>query len=830
MAFMRKINFIICISFILNLFQDLQSQEHYPQNFATENGVISKLLQSNDTLFGAGIFYIGGYEVGSLIRYLGDNRSELDPGMPYIDNGTIKDAVSDGNGGWYIAIGSAITYNGIPRRGVVHIDSDNQLDEDFILTQNSSFGGSINVLLLHNDILYVGGGFDGYAGSNQVNLLAYNVNTGQIIESWDCGFSYTSMQFVSSLAVHNNNLIVGGVLLSNLGQPINNLGMFSLTDGSFVADLNANGEVKRIIIDADTAYVGGAFTTMNSSSRNFFAKINLSDISLMPMAANFNSTVYDFKINGDDVYAGGWFTTVNGSSRTGLVKMNRYSGEVDAEMNPILDQPRVACLDIVNENLIIGGNFMQVNNVGREKLAQVDKNTGALSTWNSSVASIPEGIKSTNGNLLIYGDMNQMQREIRYSFFALKLPERTLLPIAFNSADFSVGFRDMVKYGNKIIFSTSSNYQINGVSSGLLFAYDLQTQEIQSFGTFGGLANPTVDRLLILDDKLFVSGYFTQVNGESRNRIAQFNLDDYSLNSWNPAPEYSFAARTMKVHNGKLFMAGFITQTQTTTQYVACALNLSDASWAGGLLRDPASGISYSGNDILISGNSIFLAGSQFMSFTPFVQSAVLKMNEQFEVDANFIAQMSENSFGSESITMINDVLVAFHRTSQNTRSLYFHSPLNGDSLLNLPIVFEGSAPFILQIDLPTSFILDSDILYIGGNWNSVNGNTVRGLAVIDGRDVSFPGIPTSLEPEIEIHDNNSESYVFPNPANDFVYFKALSSTYNLQITDLNGKLIHQEEVFDNRQLNVAHIPSGFYQITVTDQGKVFHQKLIIQH
>ncbi|MEX1190097.1 MAG: hypothetical protein WED33_12625, partial [Bacteroidia bacterium] len=665
---MRKANLILCISLVLTALNNVNSQNHYPQNYAAENGSISKLLQSNDTLFGTGNFAIGGYEIGSIIGYIGDNRTEINPQVPYVDNGLINDVISDGNGGWYLAVRSQISYQGGQYRGVVHIDAENNLDEDFILTQDGSFGGSIRCLLLHNGILYVGGAFNGFAGATQAQLLAYNITTQQIVPSWNAGFIYGSTQFVSSMAVHGNNLVVGGELPSFAGQPINNLGIFSLADGSLVANLDANADVKRIIIDADTAYVGGLFSTITGITRNSFAKIDLSNNELLNIAANFNAAVYDFKLNGSDLFCGGWFTFINGVSRSGLVKMNRYSGEVNADFNVILDQPRVACLDIVNQNLIFAGIFAEINSTAREKLAQVDKNTGSLSPWNSSVASAPEGIKNINGNLLIYGDMNQMQRSIRNSFFALKLPERTLLPIGFNSANFEMDLRDMVKIGNKLFFAASFDYQINGTSTGLLFAYDLQTEEIQSIGNFGGLANPAVDRLLIHDDKLFVSGYFTQVNGESRNRIAVFNLDDYSLNAWNPAPEYSLAARSMKIYNGKLYMSGSITQTQTTTEYVACALNLSDASWAGGLLRDPASGQSYSGNDLSIEGNNLYLAGNQMLSFNPLVRSAVIKMSEDFVVDNNFVAEMAVNSEGASSLTFINGVLLAFQRVSQDFR------------------------------------------------------------------------------------------------------------------------------------------------------------------
>jgi hypothetical protein len=807
-----------------------KAQDYYPQNFAVENGYISKLLKSNDTLFAAGNFYIGGYEIGSLIRYIGDDRSSIDAQMPYIDNGQVMDAVPDGNGGWYVATWGGISYGGETRRGVIHINADKSLDEDFPLMQTTAFGGLIYVLHLHNGILYVGGSFNQYAGVTKPQLLAYNTLTNQIVQDWNTGLVYGSTQYVRALAVYGDKLIVGGELSSSAGQSVNNLGIFNLANGAMINNLNANAEVRRIIIDVDTAYVGGRFSTVSGVTRNRLVKINLTDNSQLSIAANFNNHVDDFKISGDDLYAGGWFTEVNGTSRSGLVKMNRYSGEVNTDFNVTLDQARVQCLDIVNENLIFGGNFMQVNGFGREKLAQVDKNTGMLSTWNSSVASIPEGIKNIDGNLVIYGDMNQLQRGIRYSFVALKLPERTVLPIVFNTSDFALVFRDFVKLGNKIYFATGFNHQINGTATGLLFSYNIQTQEIESIGNFGGIPNATVDRLIIHEGKLYVNGYFLQVNGQARNRIARINLSDNTLDDWNPDPAYSFAARKMLIHNGKLFMAGTINQTQTTTEYVACAINLSDASWAGGLLNQPTIEQDYSGTDLLIEGNNLYLAGNQRLTFTPLVRSAILKLNEQFEVDQSFVAQITENTEGSESLGMINGVLFAMHLVGQNARRIYFHSPLNGDSLLNLPISFNGSAPFIGPINIPSSYVFSDDFLFIGGNWENVNGYNVRGLAIIDGRTVPFPDLPTSLA---ENNSNKKDEFlIYPNPnAGNFTvsWSKPLTQNERLEIIDISGRSLYSKNISSGTQqleIETAGLSAGLYFLRI--YGKTSFVKTFI--
>ena len=818
---------IFLLSALLVSINPLFCQEYYPQNYAPENGYISRLLQSNDTLFGAGNFYISGYKTCSLIGYAGNERTSIDADIPFIDTGELNDIVADGNGGWYIAIAGGINYEGNSYRGILHFHADKSLDQDFtLMQQGSSFAGVVNALKVNSNILYVGGSFESYNGIARAYLLAYDLSNNQIIESFNAGFVPTPQTAVKKIEVYQNKLFVGGDFIASSGQPANNFGVFDLNTGELLHDFNTNADVKQIAFDADTLFAGGTFSTFQGSNRLGFAKVNLSDNSLLTFNASFDGfvgRVWDFKFSETDLYVCGQFSTVNGLNKSGLVKMNRYSGEIDAAFNVTFDNPNIQSMDLQGEQLVFGGNFNQVNCFSREKLAQVNRYTGELSTWESSVSGTPVYVKNIDDRILIYGNMDQMNRGITHGFFALKLPERTLLPMGFSSGDFGISLRDMAKLGNKLYFACSGG-QINGISVGKLFSYDLLTQEIINIADIGGIPNSTVDRLLIHEGKLYVHGYFLEVNGMPRSRMARINLSDNTLDEWNPSLGSSSGARNMLVLNSKLYLAGIIYY--DNTEYALGALNLIDASWTGGFLSQPSINQDFNATDLISDGNTLYLSGDHYLNFNPLVRSAVIKLDEQFEMDQNFVAPMIENANGAESLGMINGVVFCMHRVDSENRKIYFHSPITGDSLLNLDILFNGSAPFIETLNQPYSYVFSDNFLFIGGNWNSVRGNTVRGLAIIDGRTVAFPNLITSIKQQTF---NSTENWsIYPNPNKGQFTIKmdnAISKNARFEIFDISGRMIYNRDLlsgFQEESTNLSFLKPGTYVAKINSDVKRF--------
>src|SRR5690606_5810076 len=123
---------------------------------------------------------------------------------------------------------------------------------------------------------------------------------------------------------------------------------------------------------------------------------------------------------------------------------------------------------------------------------------------------------------------------------------------------------------------------------------------------------------------------------------------------WTPAIGNNTSARKLMMKENKLYFSGSITRDNPFGEYSMAAISLIDGSWQGGLLREPVPGQYYFGNDFILLNNSIYLAGGHIRSSSPFLQNAVVKLNEQFELDAGFSGLTPMNSTGGVSLTEIN--------------------------------------------------------------------------------------------------------------------------------------------------------------------------------
>src|SRR5439155_5127180 len=79
----------------------------------------------------------------------------------------------------------------------------------------------------------------------------------------------------------------------------------------------ADREVDALAVSGSTVYIGGAFTTVDGSTRNRLAAVDTSTAALSswnPNVTGGDGVVYSLAVSGSNVYAGGSFTTVNGAT------------------------------------------------------------------------------------------------------------------------------------------------------------------------------------------------------------------------------------------------------------------------------------------------------------------------------------------------------------------------------------------------------------------------------------------------------------------------------------------------------------------------------------
>lgn len=169
--------------------------------------------------------------------------------------------------------------------------------------------------------VYVGGDFTtAYpagatkaAGVARKNLLAYDITTGNLIESWNPG----SDAKVRAVAVSpdGKTVYVGGNFTQVAGQPRSRVAAFDATTGALTTWApKLNAAVYAVSATNTAVYVGGAFTNVNNIARNKIAGISStgSVLAYNPNISGGSVNAIAVKPDGNIIVAGGTFTAVGG--------------------------------------------------------------------------------------------------------------------------------------------------------------------------------------------------------------------------------------------------------------------------------------------------------------------------------------------------------------------------------------------------------------------------------------------------------------------------------------------------------------------------------------
>ncbi|HEY3544790.1 MAG TPA: hypothetical protein VGK17_01715, partial [Propionicimonas sp.] len=177
--------------------------------------------------------------------------------------------------------------------------------------------------------VYVGGSFTtarpaGSApGVNTVpraNLLAYDITTGNLIDSWAPTTNGDVLSIVPS--PDNTKLYIGGSFTQMNGQIRNRIAAIDRATGTLINAFQPKPDatVRAIIATNDTIYMGGLLSAVGGVTRTRVAAVRASDGALLswaPVAANGSVHSLAMSPDGSKVIIGGAFTTMNGSSNPG---------------------------------------------------------------------------------------------------------------------------------------------------------------------------------------------------------------------------------------------------------------------------------------------------------------------------------------------------------------------------------------------------------------------------------------------------------------------------------------------------------------------------------
>jgi len=142
-----------------------------------------------------------------------------------------------------------------------------------------------------------------------------------------------------------------------------------------------NGQVTFIVLQSDgKAIIGGEFTSINGTARNYIARLNTDGSLDTTYNPNANSYCYGAAIQSDGkAIIGGNFTTMGGTARNRVARLNT-DGSLDTTYNPNADGGNVFAIAIQSDGkAIVGGLFTTMGGTSLPRIARLNTD-GSLDT------------------------------------------------------------------------------------------------------------------------------------------------------------------------------------------------------------------------------------------------------------------------------------------------------------------------------------------------------------------------------------------------------------------------------------------------------------------
>jgi len=169
------------------------------------------------------------------------------------------------------------------------------------------------------------------------------------------------------------------------------------------------------LLNGSSVYVGGSFTNIGGSARNYIAVLGSVSGTASTWNPNANNAVRTIGISGTSIYAGGDFTTIGGQTRNNIAALDAATALATA-WNPNANAV-VNSIALSGTTVFAGGNFTTMGGQIRNRMAAINATSGAPETWNPGFTANPVFAVVTGSNAVyVGGQFNTVQNVPRNGF------------------------------------------------------------------------------------------------------------------------------------------------------------------------------------------------------------------------------------------------------------------------------------------------------------------------------------------------------------------------------------------------------------------------------
>jgi hypothetical protein len=504
-----------------------------PDETWVTNGTVYALAQVGNRIYVGGSFTRVGPNTGFGVPL--NPVSGVRTGVFPKVNGPVLVAVPDGSGGWFIG-GDFSRVGDKSRHNAARILADGS-----VAGWNPSTDLPVRAIALawSRNTAYLGGDFTTVQTADRSGLAAVNIFTGLPDPDWNPAPAGGTVNALA-LSPDESRLYAGGVFTTVGGAARSGLAALNAVSGALDTAWKPSpggGAVEALALSGSRLFVGGAFTTVGSSTRNRLAAIDATSGALdgtWKPSANKPVHTLALAAGGNRLYAGGAFTTINGSTRKRLAALSTTgSGGADGTWKPAADVDVFGLSPAADGTVLYAaGAFTKIGSTRRNYLAALSTaGSGAPSAWNPDAGQPASAVAVSGSAVFAGGSFTTVNGARRANLAALDATTGVLDTGFVADASSTVEALAASADGSKLymggLFKT-----INGSSRSRVAKVDAVTGAVD--GTWKPSPSAEVKALAVGGGRVYAGGAFSSVNGSTRNRLAAFDDTSGSLASWNP--------------------------------------------------------------------------------------------------------------------------------------------------------------------------------------------------------------------------------------------------------------------------------------------------------
>ncbi len=452
-----------------------------------------------------------------------------------------------------------------------------------------------------------------------------------------------------------------------------------------------------------------------------------------PGASGATATVFAVALQTDGkVVIGGTFSQVGGQARGNIARLNA-DGSLDTtflssgvgangDVFAVLVQP--------DGKIVICGDFTTVNGAARNRIARLNSDGtldfSFLAAGSGANFAVNSAALQSDGKIVIGGRFSAINDTTRNRI--ARLNSDGTLDTSFLATGTGVNIEvftlALQSDGKTVIggFFTS----VNGTTRNGIARLNSDGSLDTSFLAAGSGVNNSVFAVAVqADGKVLIGGLFTNVNGTERNGAARLNADGnldtffMATGSGADAPLYTMAVQS----DGKILIGGTFTNFSGTSRNGIARLNTNGTVDTSFLAS--GSGVNNIVRCSAIQGDGRILIGGAFTTVNGAVRAGIARLDSAGGLDTAG-AGVGRNdvtvlAVQSDAKILIGGTFVNFNGTARNRVAR-----LNGDGTLDTTFLASGSGA---NGDVSALALQSDGKILIGGIFTNVNGTARNRIA-----------------------------------------------------------------------------------------------------